>query len=49
MARPGRGLAFWTASGASGVIALTLLHVASDKFPNSGLAKFRDYLVRRNG
>lgn len=49
MARPGRGLAFWTASGASGVIALTLLHVAADKFPSSGLAKFRDYLVRPNG
>jgi hypothetical protein len=48
MARPARGLAFWAASGASGVIALTLLNVAADKF-GGGLSAFRDYLVRRNG
>lgn len=48
MARPGRGLAFWVASGTSGLLALTLLHVASDKL-GGGLSQFRDYLVRPNG
>lgn len=48
MARPGRGLAFWIASGTSGLIALTLLNVASDKV-GGGLAQFRNYLVRPNG
>lgn len=48
MARPGRGLAFWAATGASGVIALTLLNVAADRV-GGGLSSFRDYLVRRNG
>jgi len=48
MARPLRGLSFWAAAGASGVIALTLLNVAADK-AGGGLSSFRDYLVRRNG
>jgi hypothetical protein len=46
--RPGRGLAFWGATGVSGVIALTLLNIAADK-TGGGLSTFRDYLVRRNG
>ncbi len=48
MARPARGLAFWAAAGASGVIALTLLNMTADRV-GGGLASFRDYLVRRNG
>lgn len=48
MARPARGLAFWAAAGASGVLALTVLNVAADKV-GGGLSSFRDYLVRRNG
>lgn len=46
--RPGRGAALLVASGASGVVALTLVNVAADRF-GGGFAKFRDYLVRRNG
>lgn len=48
MARPGRPLAFWAASGGAGLLALTLVNVAADRF-GGGLAQFRDYLVRRNG
>lgn len=48
MARPARGLAFWTAVGSSGVLGLTVLNVAADKF-GGGLARLRDYVVRRNG
>ena len=48
MARPGRGLAFWAATGVSGIIGLTLLNVAADK-TGGGLSAFRDYLIRRNG
>lgn len=48
--RPARGLAFWAAAGGAGLVALTLLNVAADKFPHAlGLAEFRDYLTRRNG
>lgn len=43
-----RGLAFWAATGASGLIALTLLNVGADKV-GGGLSSFRDYVVRRNG
>ena len=50
---PGHGLAFWTATGLSGVLALALINVAADKAtgsgPLTGVARFRDYLVRRNG
>lgn len=46
--RPGRPLALLVASGASGVVALTLLNVAADRL-GGGLAKFRDYVIRRNG
>lgn len=46
--RPGRPLALLVASGASGVVALTLLNVAADRL-GGGVAQFRDYLVRRNG
>ncbi len=48
MARPARGLAFWAATGISGVIALTLVNVAADRF-GGGLSSFRDYVIRRNG
>lgn len=48
MARPARGLAFWAATGISGVIALTLVNVAADRV-GGGLSSFRDYLIRRNG
>ena len=48
MARPARGLAFWAATGVSGVLALTILNVAADK-SGGGLSAFRDYLIRRNG
>lgn len=48
MARPARGLAFWSAAGASGLIALTVLNAAADR-AGGGLSRFRDYLVRRNG
>lgn len=48
MARPARGLAFWAAVGGTGVLALTLLNVAADRF-GGGVAKFRDYNIRRNG
>lgn len=48
MSRPARGLAFWGAAGASGVIALTLLNIAADRV-GGGLAGFRDYVIRRNG
>lgn len=48
MARPARGLAFWAATGASGVLALTVLNVAADR-AGGGLSRFRDYLIRRNG
>lgn len=46
--RPARGLAFWAATGISGVIALTVLNVSADRI-GGGLSTFRDYLVRRNG
>ncbi len=48
MARPARGLAFWAATGASGVLALTVLNVAADRL-GGGLSSFRDYVIRRNG
>ena len=46
MSRPARGLAFWAATGAAGVVALGLLNVAADKF-GGGLATFRNFLVNR--
>lgn len=46
--RPARGLAFWAATGITGVLALTVLNVGADRF-GGGLSSFRDYLVRRNG
>jgi hypothetical protein len=49
MARPGRGLAFWTAVGGTSLVALTLLQLAADRLPVPGLDQYRDYLVRRNG
>ena len=48
MARPARGLAFWAAVGGTGVLALTLLNVAADRF-GGGFATYRDYVIRRNG
>lgn len=48
MARPARGLAFWAATGGSGLIALTLLNLAADRV-GGGLSTFRDYVTRRNG
>lgn len=49
MARPARGLAFWTAVGGTSLVALTLLQLAADRLPVPGLEQYRDYLVRRNG
>lgn len=49
MARPARGLAFWTAVGGTSLVALTLLQLAADRLPVPGLGQYRDYLVRRNG
>lgn len=46
--RPARGLAFWGAVGATGVIGLFALNVAADRV-GGGLSSFRDYVVRRNG
>jgi hypothetical protein len=49
--RPARGLAFWGAVGATGVLGLFALNVAADRFGGKapGLSSFRDYVVRRNG
>jgi len=51
VSRPARGLAFWAAAGGSGLLALTLVNVAANRVGAAvpGLARFRDYLVRRNG
>ncbi|MBM7510038.1 hypothetical protein JOE61_003852 [Nocardioides salarius] len=49
MARPARGLAFWTAVGGTSLVALTMLNLAADRLPVPGLGDFRDFVVRRNG
>jgi hypothetical protein len=46
--RPARGLAFWSAVGATGVLGLFVLNAAADKV-GGGLDTFRNYVVRRNG
>jgi hypothetical protein len=48
--RHSRTVAAYVAAGASGLVALATLNVAADRLPQiTGLSKFRDYLVRRNG
>jgi hypothetical protein len=45
----GRPLSFWLAVGGTSLLSLTLLNLAADRLPASGLTTYRDYLVRRNG
>lgn len=47
--RRGRPLAFFGAVGATAITSLVLLNIAADRLPLPGLAKLRDYAIRRNG
>ena len=50
--RPGaaRTLAAYGAVGGVSLLSLAALNLAADRFPHlSGLNRFRDYIVRRNG
>lgn len=47
--RRGKPLAFGVATGATAITSLFLLNLAADRLPLPGLAKFRDYIIRRNG
>lgn len=49
MPRSLRTFAAYAAAGGSGLLALAVLNLAADRFPNTGLTQLRDYLVRRNG
>ena len=41
--------AFWLAVAGTSVLSLAGLNVVADKFPHTGVATLRDFLVRRNG
>lgn len=51
--RPARGLAFFAATGVSGLIALVGVNALADKAKTHpalhGVATLRDYITRRNG
>jgi hypothetical protein len=44
-----RTFAAYAAAGLSGLLALAVLNLTADHFPQAGISQLRDYLVRRNG
>lgn len=45
----GRVVAAYVSVGGVSILTLAALNAAADRFPNSGVATLRDYLVHRNG